>query len=1166
MEEEEELALLDYRTPKGQLIKLLEQKIKKPEIDDSLGKVLDEFTQLTREQATFLDNGIFQMNFAEDALLLQSCGQYYAKRVDKLWDELLQFHTHLVTDEGTTKKCTDRAQTEARKLELQKLEERLNRGKRKKISLAEPEIDVPTNGCYIIDGDYEGHDLFNVGKLLRPEKQSEKETEECVPVEALEFLEDWDDIERLRKRKERQRKRISVIVAQFQKQKVIYKHYHLPNGDEIINDINDPEEFNTREGRLISCHHIRHLFEYNDRCLLPDEELIIAKLRLAYVLKHKWLEEHDIDKEAPYDTYKEEFERYEKEFFANEKRKIQNMPQKTKEDIERFYAALRKKEKLAREAQMKLKQLGVKNLPEISFETLIVDPVKEGYQGIYDPYIPEEDEPVSEGAIEISDGDHEVELSEIFVEDQQPDSAEEPPNKPRSDSGYFDGGFEADDESEHGYNTEVSAPGTDTPFEYDKGNTENKGEQPSRPENPDEESVLDKTTDSVPMDADGEEPAASVSEGPPKTPSPGDDTALETSVTQNDETQETAAPNSTENTNATTNEQSSSSDGVVNVPSEDLERMAAEIRDFVKVGTEDENLSFSILENSYFKKTDEMIMIVYNKKGDEEESVCEDASFDLTIDLGCTVEKPKTKKVKEAVKKNKDTDQKSIKEKEDSKKRKLEENNEDNLPAKRRKLTVKQIEKLKRSLIDPVNEVKWESFFSMNYEVETGEGEISRINYESTSEDEDDDLADEDDADQDDMHHIEDQDEEGNEERSEHGGMETSMHGADETPLPLSQDSGIGLDTSTNNLSILPESTQIEGETTEDAALTSLFEVWGPNLDTALCNQDNGLTPASTVQETVGKDFTPHQKQMLEVETRVKEWKEHIMPKIKKLEAHDFDIHQYGSKIMDSMNVNETKHFSDFVSGQSSAEVVRYFISSLQLANTLNVEICGAKQGELSNDSFGLKLLSKERYHEHLIEYQAPSEESLPEKLKRIRQIQMQNKMQATQTQQKRKTTTVDEDSTRQIKPQSIKIRNKLKISSVNTWNSAPAPQNPPPRKKIKILNYSVLRSPDHQAAGEGSILQQSQNFDYQQPSTSWQADSAYQRSELGSPISTMKSPLRYRSSRFSTDSGFMPSCDEDAFLDLFNQLQETTETPLQSTPVKPKKILRISLEKNNNF
>lgn len=68
-------------------------------------------------------------------------------------------------------------------------------------------------------------------------------------------------------------------------------------------------------------------------------------------------------------------------------------------------------------------------------------------------------------------------------------------------------------------------------------------------------------------------------------------------------------------------------------------------------------------------------------------------------------------------------------------------------------------------------------------------------------------------------------------------------------------------------------------------------------------------------------------------------------------------------------------------------------MSSLQLANTLNVEICGAKPGELSNDTFGLKLLSKDRYHEHLQDYQAPSEEGLKEKLLKIKQIRQQNKV-----------------------------------------------------------------------------------------------------------------------------------------------------------------------------
>lgn len=39
---------------------------------------------------------------------------------------------------------------------------------------------------------------------------------------------------------------------------------------------------------------------------------------------------------------------------------------------------------------MKLRKCGVQDLPDISFENLILEPLKEGYQGDYDPYVPED--------------------------------------------------------------------------------------------------------------------------------------------------------------------------------------------------------------------------------------------------------------------------------------------------------------------------------------------------------------------------------------------------------------------------------------------------------------------------------------------------------------------------------------------------------------------------------------------------------------------------------------------------------------------------------------------------------------------------------------------------------------------------------------------------------
>ncbi|XP_019871015.2 uncharacterized protein LOC109599449 isoform X2 [Aethina tumida] len=119
----------------------------------------------------------------------------------------------------------------------------------------------------------------------------------------------------------------------------------------------------------------------------------------------------------------------------------------------------------------------------------------------------------------------------------------------------------------------------------------------------------------------------------------------------------------------------------------------------------------------------------------------------------------------------------------------------------------------------------------------------------------------------------------------------------------------------------------------------------------------------------------------------IKNWKSMITPKLQALENAEFDIHAYGSDIIDNMEVNEVKKFKDVVRGKSSKEVVRYFISSLQLANTYNIEIGGAQQGRISNDTFSMKLLTKERHHEHLNEYEAPSEEAFRENFKKIQEM-----------------------------------------------------------------------------------------------------------------------------------------------------------------------------------
>lgn len=147
-------------------------------------------------------------------------------------------------------------------------------------------------------------------------------------------------------------------------------------------------------------------------------------------------------------------------------------------------------------------------------------------------------------------------------------------------------------------------------------------------------------------------------------------------------------------------------------------------------------------------------------------------------------------------------------------------------------------------------------------------------------------------------------------------------------------------------------------------------------------NLNNALERPSL--PSVSGEMDSRERERKESQSRVEEWRNTINPILRNLKEHDFDIHEYGSQIIDGMEINESKPFSSIVQGKMSAEVVRYFISSLQLANTNNIEICGAKPGKLSNDTYNIKLLSKDRFHEHLRDYVAPSVEMLGEKLERL--------------------------------------------------------------------------------------------------------------------------------------------------------------------------------------
>ncbi|XP_071955868.1 condensin-2 complex subunit H2-like [Antedon mediterranea] len=119
--------------------------------------------------------------------------------------------------------------------------------------------------------------------------------------------------------------------------------------------------------------------------------------------------------------------------------------------------------------------------------------------------------------------------------------------------------------------------------------------------------------------------------------------------------------------------------------------------------------------------------------------------------------------------------------------------------------------------------------------------------------------------------------------------------------------------------------------------------------------------------------------QLTELSKRVSEWEDKIMPVLQNEEQFGyFDIHEYGTRVIDKLaNKSENLNpitFKDIVSENTSVDVGRLFLASLQLANSGNVNIsCETTEGVAVVDTMRLKLLQQERHHEQLVMYRAPS-------------------------------------------------------------------------------------------------------------------------------------------------------------------------------------------------
>lgn len=116
---------------------------------------------------------------------------------------------------------------------------------------------------------------------------------------------------------------------------------------------------------------------------------------------------------------------------------------------------------------------------------------------------------------------------------------------------------------------------------------------------------------------------------------------------------------------------------------------------------------------------------------------------------------------------------------------------------------------------------------------------------------------------------------------------------------------------------------------------------------------------------------------------KVSAWHEMIAPRLELVEQRsEFDIHAYGTQILNTFGgrPGAVRSFGELMVGRPREEVARYFLSSLMLANCMNLEIMteeeeGEEGSSLAMDNMRLRFLSEKRHHEELEEFQAASQQ-----------------------------------------------------------------------------------------------------------------------------------------------------------------------------------------------
>ncbi|CAL1534734.1 unnamed protein product [Lymnaea stagnalis] len=145
----------------------------------------------------------------------------------------------------------------------------------------------------------------------------------------------------------------------------------------------------------------------------------------------------------------------------------------------------------------------------------------------------------------------------------------------------------------------------------------------------------------------------------------------------------------------------------------------------------------------------------------------------------------------------------------------------------------------------------------------------------------------------------------------------------------------------------------------------------------SLMSDDITMSYEDLVQKHVEKFWSSAAEyaQITELSKRVSEWEEKIKPKLEEEEQHaPFDIHKYGTFIIEQLVRGEKKAFRELVKDKLEFEICRYTLATLQLANVYNVElsVIPDKFGSIM-DCLYVTLLSTKRHFEDLADYRAPS-------------------------------------------------------------------------------------------------------------------------------------------------------------------------------------------------